>query len=278
MSINESELADAYHAGLAAESAGNPQLAAKHYSVCLMLDPADRCGASIRLASMGMAEAPAKAPDSYIATLFDQHADQFDDILTGQLGYAVPMQLAAWLSAHCPGPYERMLDIGCGTGLTGMMLLELCTHSTGVDLSEKIIELADERAAYDALFVNEAVHFLDEYAASDDPEHQPFDLIVATDVLPYFGVLDRLIAGIAKNARAGTVLALSSETLIDHDFGAAGWSITAQQRYAHDPAYLLQMCSQSGFKEKLLIQDIVVRTDNGVPLPGHLLVMRCPHD
>ena len=39
---------------------------------------------------MGRADAPERAPDAYVATLFDQNAEHFDDMLVEQLGYAVP--------------------------------------------------------------------------------------------------------------------------------------------------------------------------------------------
>ena len=42
-------------------------------------------GASVRLAAMGRAPAPDAAPPAYVATLFDQNAASFDDMLVDQL-------------------------------------------------------------------------------------------------------------------------------------------------------------------------------------------------
>lgn len=269
-------LALAYETGLRLEKAGDFDQAALHYQRCLELDAQDRCGASVRLASIGLGDAPEKAPDAYVATLFDQHAEAFDDILTGQLGYAVPMQLATYLEAEAPGPYDRMVDLGCGTGLTGQTLQALCSYAVGVDISEQMIEQSDERAVYDALFVNEVVHFLDEYAKSDDPDHGGFDLLVATDVLPYIGVLEPLFAGLAANANAGARLAFSAETLPDTAFDGRGWRVTPHQRFAHHKNYLLALCAQSGFTKLELCDDIVVRTERGQPIAGYLIVARRP--
>lgn len=265
-------LADAYNEALAHEKAGRHAEAATLYRQCLVLDPDDRCGAAMRLASMGLDGAPDKAPDAYVATLFDQHAERFDDILTGELGYAVPMQAADWLTENRPGPYERLLDLGCGTGLSGMMLMELCAHATGVDISEKMVEEADARAAYDALYVNEAVHFLDEWARSNDPGHLPFDLIVATDVLPYIGALEPLFDGITANAADEARLVFSAETLPDLADGATDWRVTPHQRFAHSAAYLTAMCRRAGFDAIELLQPITVRMEQGAPIPGYLVV------
>ena len=90
--LEESDpLAEAYNRGLALEKAGDIAGAEAAYREALALDPADHGGVSIRLAAMGRAEAPDRAPDAYVATLFDQNAANFDDMLVEQLGYAVPM-------------------------------------------------------------------------------------------------------------------------------------------------------------------------------------------
>lgn len=269
-------LVAAYEAGLAFEKSGDSHAAETEYKRCLALDPSDQCGASVRLASLGLAPAPAKAPDAYVATLFDQHAAVFDDILTGQLRYAVPMQLAAFLERYAPGPYARMVDLGCGTGLSGETLQAMCAYAVGVDISEQMVEQADERAVYDALFVNEVVHFLAEYAASDEPEHGPFDLLVATDVLPYIGALEPLFEGLAANAADKAIIALSSETLPDDAFGPDGWTITPHQRFAHHKSYLLGLCAQYGFSSVLHFEDITVRLEQASSIPGYLLVAQKP--
>ncbi|MEO0545061.1 MAG: methyltransferase [Pseudomonadota bacterium] len=271
--IDIEALTMAYEQALAHEKAGRPDEAKPLYEKCLALDPTDQVGASVRLASMGLMKAPMKAPDAYVSALFDQHADDFDDILTGQLGYAVPMQLAQWLEEQAAGPFERLLDLGCGTGLVGMMLMARCKHATGVDLAEKMVEAADERAAYDELFVNEAVHFLEEYAKSKDPAHQTFDLIVAADVLPYIGELEPLFDGIATNAAPGALLAISCETLPGL---SVGWSITPNQRFAHSKKYIHDMCARAGFIDVEWFEEITVRTEQGAPIPGFLVVASQP--
>ena len=269
-------LADAYNAALEHEKAGRRHEAARLYRTCLDLEPSDPCGARMRLASMGMGPAPDRAGDAYMATLFDQTADRFDHILTEALGYAVPMQAADWLRANRPGPYARMLDLGCGTGLAGMMMGDMCAHATGVDISGRMIEKADERAAYDALYINEAVHFLDQWAGSGDAAHAPFDLIAATDVLPYFGPLETLFDAIAANAADGARLLVSAETDPLHDDRGVDWSVTAHQRFAHSAAYLRAMCRRAGFAAIELCEPICVRREAGTPVPGFLVVAAKP--
>ncbi len=113
----------------------------------LAIDPDDHGGASVRIAALGRGEAPPKAPDAYVETLFDQHAEAFEDILVEQLGYAVPVMVRQRLQQLGLGPFQRLLDLGCGTGLTGGALRDMVTDMTGIDISEKMVEIAMKRTS-----------------------------------------------------------------------------------------------------------------------------------
>ena len=91
--IDEKKLAKAYNRALALEKEGRLAEAAEAYREVLALDPEDHGGAEVRLAATGFGDTPLKAPGAYVETLFDQHADDFEDILVEQLGYCVPMTI-----------------------------------------------------------------------------------------------------------------------------------------------------------------------------------------
>ncbi|MGL4405380.1 MAG: S-adenosylmethionine-dependent methyltransferase, partial [Notoacmeibacter sp.] len=93
MPVDDEKVSKAYNRGLKNEKAGRFDLAAKAYRECLALDPDDFGGVSVRLASIGEGPQPDGAPPAYVATLFDQHAEVFDEILVEQLGYAVPLMV-----------------------------------------------------------------------------------------------------------------------------------------------------------------------------------------
>lgn len=265
--FDEDALAEAYNRGLDLEKAGRREEAAVFYRRALELDPDDHGGAAVRLASMGLAPAPDKAPDAYVMTLFDQHAEVFDSVLVDQLGYSVPMMLGDALPAFLPDGAARLLDLGCGTGLVGEALYDSVDHAVGVDLSERMIEIADEREVYDELYVAEIGLFLEE------SEALPFDLVVAADVLPYMGKLESFFSGIAKHTTPAGLLAFSSETLPDEAFGGADFTVGPHQRFAHPLSYIDRLLAANGF-ERLLAEPIVVRHEQGTPVPGHLVIAR----
>ncbi|MEM7211354.1 MAG: methyltransferase domain-containing protein [Pseudomonadota bacterium] len=258
-------LAEAYNRGLNLEKSGDLAGAEAAYRQALELDPADHGGVTVRLAAMGRADAPERAPDAYVATLFDQNAEHFDDMLVEQLGYAVPMLVRERLEAlGLRGPFPRLLDLGCGTGLTGVSLNDWCPHITGVDLSEGMLDEAYERGVYDDLYVAEAVEFL------EHTEDAPWDIIAATDVLPYIGSLEPFFAGVCRRLTSNGLLIVSCET---EDAMVADYKVGAKHRFAHAREYLDRLLSENGL-QSLDFLSITVRYDEGQPVPGFLIACR----
>ncbi|MCP4319317.1 MAG: methyltransferase [Hyphomicrobiales bacterium] len=268
--LDKEAVAAAYNRGLALEKSGDSAGAAEAYRRVLELDPEDHGGASIRLAAMGRGEAPEKMPDAYVATLFDQHADDFDEILVEQLRYCVPLLLREQLRAHADGTFARVLDLGCGTGLTGVALEDCAQHITGVDLSERIVELAFDREIYNDLYVGEAVEFLKEYEEDDNPDPR-WDLIAATDVFPYLGDAGPIVSAAANRLKPAALFGFSTETLPRDELDGRPYKVGPDKRFAHDPMYIQSVLADNGF-EILAMDDITVRLEDAVPVPGHLVL------
>lgn len=269
---DQDALAEAYHRALDLEKQGDHQAAAELYRRVLELDPEDSGGASIRLAAMGLADAPDKMPDAYVSTLFDQHADVFDAILVDQLDYCVPLLLREQIRRLDLGPFSRMLDLGCGTGLTGVAFAGHTDHLTGVDLSEAIVEVAFDREVYDDLYVGEAVEFLSEFE-EDDGSRPSWSMIAATDVFPYVGAVEPFMEEAAGRLDPGGLLSFSTETLPQEVLQGRNFMIGPKQRFAHDLAYIRQALTKFRFAE-LAADPITVRLEDGEPVPGHLVTAR----
>jgi len=260
-------LAEAYNRGLAAEHAGDIAAAVLAYREVLAIDPDDRGGVSVRLAALGEGEIPEAAPPAYVATLFDQTAERFDEILVEQLGYSVPMMLRELLDQRGVRPAARLLDLGCGTGLAGVSLADRARHLTGCDLSAEMVSIAYDREVYTDLYIAEAVMLLESW------DEDPFDLIVATDVLPYLGAVDPLFAGVAAHLLPGGHFAFSTETLPGDAFDARGYAVGPRQRFAHAPDHLRARLKAHGLTVTALAE-ITVRWEDGAPVHGHLFLAR----
>ncbi len=264
-------LAEAYERGLDRERAGDLAGAVDAFRAALALDPADRGGVALRLAALGAAPSPEIAPPAYVATLFDQTAERFDDILVEQLGYSVPLTMREALASRPLPQGARMLDLGCGTGLAGLAMADRVGEITGVDLSEAMLGEAHDRGCYADLYVGDAAAFL----AGQAPGDPLYDLVVATDMLPYLGALEELFAGAYRCLAPGGWLAVSSERLAEDapEATTPGYAVGPGHRFAHGAEYLRRALAGAGFRVDTL-DPIVVRYNEGHPVPGHLAIAR----
>ncbi len=270
--IDKEALADAYNRGLELEKAGHHAEAADAYRQALALDPEDHAGASVRLAAMGLGPQPDKAPVAYVATLFDQHAAAFEKILVDDLGYAVPMMVREMIVQYQPERrFARMLDLGCGTGLTGISMADKVDEMIGVDISTGMLDEAYDKEVYDDLYAGDVVEFLRDIEDDGTGEEGGWDLIVSTDVLPYLGDLDEKFLHVGRCLDAKGLFAFSSETLPEEEFEGASYKVGRLQRFAHSETYVRALLDANGMDVKHF-QMIIVRTDEGKPIYGHLVL------
>ncbi|EJF88833.1 methyltransferase domain-containing protein [Bartonella tamiae] len=265
MKIDEKKLEHFYNLGLKYEKTGNFDGAVEAYQQALKIDPNDHGGIAIRLASMKRGEIPETAPRAYISTLFDQTAELFDYILVDQLDYDVPFLLRKTFEKILPEhQFEKLLDLGCGTGLSGEAFSDNVKEKVGVDLSQKMIEIAHEKGDYNKLYVGDVVEFV----SKNKDIH---DLIVATDVLPYIGKLEFFFKDISYLLSAGGYFGFSTEKLTFDTESVKTYSIGAYQRYAHNENYIFEQLSINKLK-CVYFDTIIVRKEQGKPVEGQLFI------
>jgi len=201
-----------------------------------------------------------RAPDAYVRDAFDMFAPTFEATLA-KLDYRAPQVLDELLARHLkqPLPVGRALDAGCGTGLAAPMLRARATVLDGVDLSGGMVARAQERNLYDGLRVGELIADLKAHEGA-------YDLIVAADVLCYFGDLAEVLAAAAAALKAGGGLAFSVERLIDAR-PSETWRVRPSGRYAHAAETLPAMLRATGFAE-IAIEPESTRSESGTAVPG----------
>ncbi len=227
----------------------------------LALDPGHAV-ARHHLAALGDANPPSPPP-AYVRHLFDGYAPHFDQHLTEVLHYRGPAALQRRLQS-CPGApvhFERVLDLGCGTGLSGMAFRHLAGHLIGIDLSANMLQEAGKKQIYDELHTAALTEFL---ARS----HQCFDLFVAADVFVYIGDLAPVFKAVRHCCRPGAWFVFSSER------GAtSGYALQRSGRYTHSPDYIARLAARNGAKIKAYAPT-AIRCHNGSEVPGQAHVLR----
>lgn len=257
----EPELAEAHrNYGALLEAVGDTDAALRHYDEALRLKP-DYAEVAYVHAALRGEQVPSAAPGDYVAALFDQYADGFDEHLTGVLGYRTPSLLRALLERCGGGSALQVLDLGCGTGLAGMAFRDVAAHLAGVDLSPRMVDKARQRAVYDALAVGDVVQTLDQ-------QMQRWDLLLAADVFVYLGDLAPVFIVAAQALRHGGRLLFSVEQ------GATeAYVLREAGRYAHSADYVRALANRHGFA--LLAEEAAVLRQNlGVDVPGWLYALQ----
>jgi len=213
--------------------------------------------AGFLLAALGEAPAPDRAPAAFVRELFDAFAPRFDQDLAEALDYRTPALLAALLEG---GQRARVLDLGCGTGLSGVALKPFAKRMEGLDLSPRMLDRARARGLYDALHEADLLDFLPRRAAAHD-------LIAAADVLNYLGDLAPALAAMAAALKPG------GEALFSLEAGAATVELGQGLRFRHNPAHVAELAREAGFT--LLRQEAaVLRQEKGAPVEGILFLLR----
>jgi len=203
-------------------------------------------------------------PAEYVRELFDNYADNFESHLVEKLGYHIPEKLLEVI-INSVGKRKNLsaLDLGCGTGLMGIMLEDYCSHLAGVDLAPKMIEHARDKNIYDELAVGDVLEFMQK------KESARYDIIVAADVFNYIGELDAIFNEAKRLLSSDGVFSFSVEAA-DND-SAANYQLNETVRYSHAKKYLQQLQLKYGFKEREFVREHM-RNNHGKPVYGFMCV------
>ena len=225
-------------------------------------DREDYHGAQLHLARLGVGEATPAMTGVYVRRLFDQHAPEFDEALTGRLDYVGPRLLLDAVRAHANAPQRlgSVLDLGCGTGLSGAAFRPWCDWLIGVDISPGMVEQARAKGLYDRLAVSDLLEFLAGEAGAQN------HLVLAADVFVYCSDIAPIVAGVAKVVAPGGLFAFSVET-----GDQQGVRLQETLRYSHSAAHVRDAIAAAGLK-LLQLSDASTRSEKGEPVRGLIAV------
>ena len=95
----------------------------------------------------------AETTSDEIKSIYDHWAQDYEDELVAEHDYAMPSRAAAMAAKRVANKSAKILDIGCGTGLSGVALQNVGFHGLdGCDLSPNMLEIAKSRDIYGRLF------------------------------------------------------------------------------------------------------------------------------
>ncbi len=190
--------------------------------------------------------------------VFDRMAKTYDAHLSS-LGNRGPLLIGRTLDQLALPRTRKLaiLDAGCGTGLCASLLRPYAQSLHGIDLSPGMLAESRKKKLYNRLTLSDIASLATLPAG-------PFDLIVSSDVLVYFGDLAPALTNFALILRPGGWLILTLESTES----PGGWMLRPSGRHKHDPAYLKSALQSAGFSAPKVRIDDTLRHEFGQPVPG----------
>lgn len=91
-------------------------------------------------------------PSDRSVELYDEWAPAYEEELLGGYGYESPWIAAEVFADFCPETRTRIMDFGCGTGLSGQALSSRgYARIDGLDISERMLQEAKKKGVYQNL-------------------------------------------------------------------------------------------------------------------------------
>ena len=264
------EYLEAHHnIGMLYVMINHKQYALDHFHQILQLNPNDRIAK--HMINIIEKNQVSESPHEYIRYLFDSYADHFDAHLEN-LNYQLPKWMYHTLIRYTDEQYQtwHILDLGCGTGLCGSQFKTTSNKLVGVDLSEKMIEVAASKTCYDALFVDDVLTFLEK-------NQTQYDLIIAGDLMVYFGDLSVLFTLIYRTLKLNGYFIFNTEILGSEETQSKNekesYYLTSSGRFTHHQAYLEKLGLDNQFNV-IFHDELDMRTQNHQFVRGHLVLLK----
>lgn len=236
-----------------------------YYQQAKMIAPNDKLINYI-LAALTQESAQTTAPDDYVTNLFDNYAGYYDKHVAEVLQYQVPKLIReiidAYLIKQNITKKLTILDLGCGTGLTGSALQAMASKLIGVDLSNKMLNSAKLKNCYDQLYCSEISDFLRQ-------DKEQYDLIVAADVFVYIGDLAEIFTLCRQHLAAEGLFVFSVEANAE----TKNYILQSSARFAHNKDYLIALAKENDFAI-VELKEITLRYQEQEPVFGYIFLLR----
>ncbi len=241
---------------------GEKKRAVSHYQAVVERDPHHQ-GANYMLAALQGDSNILASPMDYVRTVFDNYAESFEQSLIDKLEYRVPQQLRKLCGSILPPRFSasRLLDLGCGTGLSGAVFADMAERIDGVDISQKMLAIAREKELYTQLAGEDIIRFLTD-------SREKYSFFLACDVFNYFGDLAAVFTAITASALPDSYLCFSTEAQQKE-----GFALRETGRFTHNPDYIRSFFDNKRYT-LMAEREAVLRRERDIRVTGTLWLVR----
>ena len=234
ISIDPNHFNAFYNLGIVQTKLGKIEESEKNYQQAILLNP-NFLSAKYMLSSLTGDNQPSSAPKEYVEGLFNNFADHYENLMIEKLEFKVPGIIRKIILDNSESHLGSLIDLGCGTGLFGKEIQSFCDYLEGIDLSEKMLEIANKKNIYNQLIQVDILEHLKNASLN-------FNYYVASDVLIYIGDLSDLFKLIKSRNQSRGKLVFSVE-----DYEGKDFILRKSGRYAHSKKYIENLCQEFGY-------------------------------
>ncbi len=119
---------------------------------------------------------------------------------------------------------DRVLEIGCGTGATALLLAENAAHITGTDISAEMMRIAEEKAAAEGA---SNVTFQVSTAQAAAETARDFDVVMGHSILHLIEDLDAVLATLQREMKPGSLFISKTPCLAEPSIGVRRFAFRA---------------------------------------------------
>ena len=160
---------------------------------------------------------------------YSSWAESYDREVGEENGYAQPARVAEMLARFADPPHCRVLDAGCGSGLSGVALASTgVARLDGCDFSPEMLHKARQKRVYDTLFETDLNEPL--LSVADDV----YDAVTAVGVFSFGHVAPAACLELVRVMRPGglLIIALNEQFWARGDLAAQLDSMAGEGRIA----------------------------------------------
>lgn len=238
-------------------------LAINHYEKLHKLDQ-DNLEYQHILSALKQTQTPENAPEEYIQNLFNHYAPHYNTHMQDYLNYQVPKKIFELLRTFhfLTKPLEHIIDLGCGSGLSGQVLHTYTSALTGIDLSSKMLDEAKKTGVYNHLVCGNIQDGLKKIHTADG--------VIASDVFSYLGDLNQLFNDVFNILTINGFFCFTIEKTYQFPY-----ILQKSIRYAHHKKYIYKLAKLHQF-DIITYENIQLRKHHHRHIEGYLFLLKKP--
>ena len=187
-------------------------------------------------------------------------ANSYDEHLINRLDYKCPQIIFESMKVNHLSDVD-ILDLGCGTGLSGEAVKSLAKRLDGVDLSQAMLAVAQQRGIYDDLQAVDVYVYLAN-------KSEAYDAIIAAGLFEHIGDPEQIYNAVNKTLRNDGYFIFTAD-----ESAAEGVSVNSSGFYMHEKLYLETVAQQCGFSV-VSNEKVYMRRENNAPVSGLIIVLK----